>query len=239
MGFDPIDITQGANKALAILRGSGAVGYAEPGKFLYEADLISGGFPNVTMFIQGGYLIGLEVGKRYTVKNDSGTYNGVCAEVGGITYVGNLSLLDSSDGAYDTGELYVVVEAILEGTPVTMVADANHGTHITVSTAETIHTIDPKYLPDMGGGLPAVEITTEPTEEGAVLSEAESAELEAALNSANIIANLWLASINLIGPALLMRMEVGDQVGFAGAYAAKALQIVKTDGVWRFAAFGG
>lgn len=143
-------------------------------------------------------------------------------------------------GAYgeDTGESYSLI--MHSRTSAWYFMCDTPGAHtVKVEIPEQVKTIDPKYLPDMGGGLPAVEITTEPTEEGAVLSEAESAELEAALNSANIIANLWLASINLIGPALLMRMEVGDQVGFAGAYAAKALQIVKTDGVWRFAAFGG
>lgn len=53
---------------------------------------------------------------------------------------------------------------------------------ITISTVktETVHTIDPKYLPSgIGGGLPTVELETVPTLDGAELSASDIAKLEA------------------------------------------------------------
>jgi hypothetical protein len=47
--------------------------------------------------------------------------------------------------------------------------------------AETIHPIDPKFLP--GVCLPVVELTTQPTEEGATLTDAENARMDAAAES--------------------------------------------------------
>lgn len=141
-------------------------GYAEPGKTLLETELVDEGGVGTAVVL--GH-IGLEVGKKYTVTVDSGTYefvgfDGSFAGLGVI--VGN-------------EETVCVMEFVDNGVAGTMVQDMTNGKHCTVATAETVHPIDPKYLP--GVCLPVVEITSAPTEDGAALTAEEKAIVEAAM----------------------------------------------------------
>lgn len=121
--------------------------------------------------------IGLEVGKTYTVTTDSGSYTAVCKELQGVLVLGN-AYLTNPEGFDNTGETFCVVEMDDGAGLMTVALDANNGAHMKVST-ETIHPIDPKFLP--GVCLPVVELSTEfvPPEYVAVTAE-ESAQLEQA-----------------------------------------------------------
>jgi hypothetical protein len=107
-----------------------------------------------------GSTIGLEVGKTYTVKLDSGNYTAVCKEEtkDGITArtLGNTSIYGEGE---DTGESFLVSEVFTAEESVIIIVDRNQGTHAEIIdlAGETIHPIDPKYLP--GVCLPVVEIT--------------------------------------------------------------------------------
>lgn len=184
MEFDPIDINLGAKKALAILRGSGVVGYTEPGEVIIF-DVALADNDGISSY-DGIEKLDLTVGNTYTVKMDSGSYSTVCkttnAEGTEIRYLGNAAAL----GGDDTGESFTIAsaQASIEGIAVA-VADFANGTKCTIidPMGRTIHPIDPKYLP--GVCLPVVEITSAAYPDSGIvaLSAEESTALTAAIES--------------------------------------------------------
>ena len=133
-------------------------GYIKPAKVILDVDLQSmpeGGLLAGTVFSERPTSITLIEGQTYTVRLDSGTYTDVCKAIeieGGMTYyIGNLGGLGFTDNglpfmAYwatiGVGEYEDIMVTEFE------VVDLNSGSHITISAAETVHTIDPKYLPE-------------------------------------------------------------------------------------------
>ena len=162
-----IDAIMGKNMAIDELLKNGCVGYSESGKILWESAMQESDGTISTYEDYG--ILPMTVGEAYTVKTDSGIYNAICktANIEGIAGVmlGNGSYM----GMEDTGESYFVFSTINE--QIVFAVDYNCGFHMTISTAETIVPIDPKFLP--GVCLPVVELTTQPTAEGAALTEAE------------------------------------------------------------------
>lgn len=183
----------GANK----LKRSGGVGYTKPGKTVFTAELNGG--------LYGGVgAIALQGNESYVVTTDKDKFEATCVEVhasGNVTlrWVGNGHLALPSN-LYDTGESFCVYYADQNGTITHGAIDANGGSHITVSLPETVHTIDPKYLP--GICLPVVEITTplsadfsNTTVQSTILNETDTAAIKAALGLPCLYV-FWLGAKN-------------------------------------------
>lgn len=237
--MDLPDITQGANKALAILRGSGAVGYAESGKVLWQGELgPTGGTSESGIKVTGAEVLhplGFVEGRTYVVTTDSGTFNSVCKKTEDYTfYVGNGALLSLGD---DTGETYAVAEIVEhDAQPFIVFLDYNGGAKGAVSTVETLHPIDPKYLP--GVCLPVVEIATLPTADGAVLTEAESAVLnEVAALDIPIVMKAFdkAGDVNLTLVMSRMYLEEYDSTVFVNLFSVtQQFMLMYMDGSWMF-----
>jgi hypothetical protein len=139
----------------------------------------------------------------------------------------------------DTGETFLV----FVGEDTTIV-DKNLGTSATISQeTETIHPIDPKYLPSgSGGGLPVVELETvieidasEPPE----LSESDIAKLNEVYNGGT---KCFVVSFPVTGlpftPSLVVTKASGDGIDcFAGVMATiiqkpASVIISYVDGMW-------
>lgn len=125
-------------------------GYVEPGKVMWKGKLTA--TDDRFSAVNFDNPIGLEVGKSYTVTTDSGTYTGISKEYGNTIVIGNTAIM----GGDDSGESYTVIEALADEPG--SVLDFNGGTSATISTHETIHPIDPKFLPK--GGVGYVETDT-------------------------------------------------------------------------------
>ena len=116
----------------------------------------------------------LVVGETYTVTFDGKRYSCVCSE---LNAVGNNAIFGEGE---DTGEPFLI---ILNGEDTFAIATQTEGTHTFSITQETIHPIDPKFLP--GVCLPVVELTTVPTAKGAALTAEETAQVANALAMSN------------------------------------------------------
>ena len=166
------------------LKRNGGVGYSEPGRTLCTIDVVDGdGGINKRIF--------LEPGTSYTVTFGGEKYTSVAAYLDdGATIIGNASLAEI--GA-DTGEPFFCLELYEDGEWSVFCAYPGYSGKMTVSTTETIHKIDPKFLPEgSGGGFQTMEITLEmmesalETESGNVtLTENQMAILESARRSAS------------------------------------------------------
>lgn len=103
---------------------------------------------------------------------------------------------------------------------------------------ETIHPIDPKFLP--GVCLPVVEIATQPTDEGAPLTAEESAKMdEVAAMGLPIVCRVKIddeASITAV--LLMMKSETGTAYSCV-LEGASQLSIVNINGSWAIAMVGG
>lgn len=128
------------------------IGYTEGGE-LASAQLA----PNTDLganvcFVEGA--IGLEAGKTYTVKLDSGTYSAKCEPFENTAlFIGNTGLL-GVEGLPNTGEPFLVgtIDDVGDGTTwITLFLATDGSTSCTVSD-EIVHPIDPKYLPEGGFG---------------------------------------------------------------------------------------
>lgn len=120
-------------------------------------------------------------GETYIVTIDGVEQEYVCKEEEGAIYLGDpsfmLSFLDS------TGDIFGLV---VDAHPYAYIASMDGKAH-TISVyqkKETIHTIDPKFIP--GAVLPVVELSTTITD-GAVFTEEESAQLAAVMGMPCII----------------------------------------------------
>lgn len=182
MGYDPIEVNQAAAKATREIRKDGGAGYSEPNVFTFDgksegkveiADTrlykISDKIPDVSDFVAcRGFLQGsvLELSAvDCTIKKES--------EVGSISV--NL------DGTGDSCIVCVIYssENIFNVKPgLYVMCYSDNDTYVSyIEFAETIHPIDPKYLP--GVCLPVVELSTVATN-GAVFSEADNVKLTTA-----------------------------------------------------------
>lgn len=125
----------------------GGVGYTEPSKTVFSSALENG------IVDTNAEALVLNAGETYTVQLDSGTYTAVgkafANEFVEAVYLGNVTLGLGDEP--DTGESFMVVDSVdLASNERSLFAmDRNNGTHVTVSSVETIHPIDPKYLPEV------------------------------------------------------------------------------------------
>lgn len=138
---------------LQSMKGDGGVGYADK----TYTSVIEGAKIDFTDGMGSFGALGLVAGKSYAVKWDGAEYTckGVAFEMDGTNAVllGNASLY----GFADTGEPFVVIGMSnatmvgdlamldMEGNPT---GSASHTFGLSVLT-ETIHTIDPKFIPPM------------------------------------------------------------------------------------------
>ena len=137
------------------LKKSGGAGYVERSKASFKGKLLQpepdDGSPGSLYRVEGREF-NLQEGMLCTVTLDSGTYTAECKSFQGLAfYIGNPVFLGAGE---DNGESYIVCEAQDEpGVWVSFVADTNFGNAFTVTTeTETIHPIDPKFLPEGGVG---------------------------------------------------------------------------------------
>ena len=148
MSFDPV-----ANQWRKLLK-NGGVGYTKPAKVIGSIEL-NDTQESMGTFFEDSILVSkfqaLKEGETYVVKTDSGTFERVCSsfiEAGRtINFIGNLAVL----GGEDNGDSFLVGTAPSLNEPefIELIAvDFNFSSHITVSEAETVHPIDPKYLPE-------------------------------------------------------------------------------------------
>lgn len=164
--------------SLAVKKALAAMGLKiEPAKTVLRGKLTGDGYGSTET-------ISLVPGVEYSVAltGNSGEKieigRGIAQGVEGATYVGNMALFDEE--APDTGELFLTL-TIPTGDTKTLVVISGGGTaNFVIERTETIHPIDPKYLP--GVCLPVVELSTEipidgtevtlSTEEGTLLTKA-------------------------------------------------------------------
>lgn len=114
--------------------------------------------------IARGEVIALEVGREYGffAVDKTGKYEdvligkAVAQEMGGIAWVGNMALF--MPDAPDTGEDFCVFPYPEEGCSMVVVTGLGQGAIFALKALETIHPIDPKFLPGGGGGMPKIEV---------------------------------------------------------------------------------
>lgn len=172
LGYSAYDIASevhynGVNEDKEIIPGealgvSGAYAYASP-------DVFTGGVPVKVVCVKGGVDLFEASNLRVEVSND-----GIWMLLGDIFGENRMLALSFGNNVAQligvSAGTYVWREAIND--KVCWAGD------ITGYFTETIHPIDPKFIP--GAVLPVVELTTEPTEKGAPLTEAESAMMDEA-----------------------------------------------------------
>lgn len=171
-----IDAIMGKNMAIDELLKNGGVGYTESGQTILDVDLVKVDDAGLMAYEEFPTNIRLVEGKTYTITTNSGTYTEKCISLydGGVNFIGNPRLI----GLADTGQSFCVYVAAEDEDIVCAAFDYNGSSHMTVSEAETVHTIDPMYMP-------VVEITSADYPAGELpgtsvsLSEEESAQLSA------------------------------------------------------------
>ena len=127
-------------------------GYVEPGAVMLETTLDSGAGEFSASFKEEFFIDKpFEEGKNYYVAMDSGTVTAVAKEIDldgdKLIGMGNLQLFNGEN----TGERFFAIcsKENIEGEGfVASVADFNNGSRMKITAPETIHPIDPKYLPD-------------------------------------------------------------------------------------------
>lgn len=185
MVFDPI-----AHSKIRGLLTSGGAGYVKKRKKVIapEGMVVAAGdglylFATMVDGVFTPLYLDLVVGETYNVRVNGADYTCVAFnedEVG--TCLGNAALLYSEDLAGVEGDPFVVSqfgEPNEEGKTAWMALFAAELTDPAISISqetETIHTINPKYLP--GVCLPVVELTTQATNERTELTAEEAAMLD-------------------------------------------------------------
>lgn len=140
-------------------------GYTEPAKMIgsvYLDETLEGVGTYFESAVLPSKFQALREGETYVVKTDSGTFERVCStftdEDGTLNYIGNPKVY----GGEDNGDSFLVSTAPVPDEPEFMglgAIDYNFGSHIIVSTPETVHTIDPKYI--SGVCLPVLNLSAE------------------------------------------------------------------------------
>jgi plastocyanin len=214
------------------LKKSGGVGYAETAQTVlldgvFEIPEVEGGLSG----FECEYLE-LKAGDTVTVKWNGVQYTCVVFDIEGSIGFGNLAVMGAD---INTGEPFMFGNAVDEdGTSYGMFLTYEHGSvTVTVSiTTETIHPIDPKYLP--GVCLPVVEFTTTLGTNVTLTSAENEALTKVAVTASPVLikANLDMGN----GNAMPVRAVFNY---FAGAFGFSAMgytfQFMPSDaGVWAF-----
>lgn len=214
MSFDPI--TYAMAKSYSDSKG----GYVEPGKKILSARFTDSSY-------QSAEAISLVVGKEYslTLYDDNSSEKlevgrGIAQTVDAVTYVGNISLFIGDD-APDTGEPFIIV-SMQTGTMILNTVSVN-GKFI-VEQTETLHPIDPKFLP--GVCLPVVmdcdamgitEVLGELLAAGGGTALAKNVESETfwhtSLDSPNVIIRATVGSYPTFFYPSFVELEDGDTPG--------------------------
>ena len=148
-------------------------GYVEQSRKIFNIALTDGS--NYDVVVTGKELT---VGETYTVITESGSFSAVCKDFDGGALLGNLASINPS--GENTGESFVVYVGVEKGEAYGVAVDQNGGSFIKVITPETIHPIDPKYLP--GVCLPVVELNIDAIiGEEVAFTDAENAALTACI----------------------------------------------------------
>jgi hypothetical protein len=160
---------------------------------------------------------------------------------GGKLHAGNIKTSYMVAIAYKTGEWAAVGETIEKTGIYIHFPNMEEGISFELTFEwETIHPIDPKFIP--GAVLPVVEISTNPSTEGAPLTAEESAAIQAAFDTGMpcvVKINLRLSEESSVKLTVLMlHMRATDPEGVQDIYAAEVsggrYSISKMDGVWLF-----
>ena len=203
--YDPIEVSQAASKAREELEKSGAVGRTETIQKTILAETTVTVDNYTTQFgVNGCFMlpgvIPFEPNKKYRVSVDGDVLAYDTAwldkypedeQARAIHTIGNAALY--SDLYPNTGEPWLVISALGMGMAAVGFADPaeNEKSHTVAvyELVETIHPIDPKYLP--GVCLPVVEITSAPYSFGAgntvPLTVEESAQFNAAVTASDFV----------------------------------------------------
>lgn len=176
------------------------------------------------------------VGEKYIVHLEHGDFEAVCKlyDENGIIgkWLGNMAISDigNNTGMFeDTGEDYCVYYLAYPGSdPVYAFFDVTPSAFCKISTPETIHPIDPKYLP--GVCLPVVKLSTELTEGVSVLTAEEAVAMD------NVVGNFLLVSFRFfdgnVYPVIMYKQEINGITGFMGDFRGISVAIAKADDVW-------
>ena len=172
--FNPIEINAAARKTAKLLGESGGAGRAENGKITFDGDTTGKEVVSVT---EGSFVaitdkpMDLTSVSRIVLTNEGGkTMEVTKAQISATSEKLSASIGEASPVLLFSAD-YVY-------------AFCDQGMYVSLVETETIHPIDPKYLP--GVCLPLLELSTEPTTEGAELTEEEVAAINA-LNGAPCI----------------------------------------------------
>lgn len=178
-------------------------------------------------------------GNTYRVKTDSGTYTAVCKKVtepeAGVEMfcLGNLEHF----GFDATSETYGFASYEADGMVVGFIVDYDNGTTFSVDEkTETIHPIDPKFLP--GACLPVVELETAIPVDGVAitLSAKDGDNLTAACEKSPVICikfNLDIEGDNKpVVCAVFNGMTVAGVTALTATFEESAARIDYSDNRW-------
>lgn len=158
--YNPIEVNQAAEKAREELEKSGQVGRTKIGrKTVWEETTAQ------TVLLEGmnAYIIpiygstGVKAGDKVTVIFDGEQYVCTAVEIDGLVGFGNFGLIG---GAEDTGEPFVYSDITGSGFTGGLLTTQGEHTYSASVTVETIHPIDPKYLPKGGVGYEESTVLT-------------------------------------------------------------------------------
>lgn len=196
--------------------------YTEGGKIMWDVELVPMEGTGFTYFQESNTdQTVLSVGKTYTVTTDSGSFTTVCKEMSGVVFLGNGSILGIT-GVEDSGENFLVA---VDEDHVMGFFDFNGGSRMEISTAATIHPIDPKFLP--GVCLPVVELSGAET-----LTTEEQAQLTACAKQGIPIVVKIVQEGTVEASEVLQYLFIGKADEYHG-YAGDIGKFLGTeDGVW-------
>lgn len=181
-------------------------------------------------------IIPIVSGETYQVTWNGVEYDCVCAELSGITFVGDVSVM--TDGAFpSTGEPFIIGTMSTQNKSMIVALDGS--TNATVSIRqeqETIHKMDKKYLPEVGG---VKYVTVEKTDDNTRVADATYAQITEWINAGlevKCIYGEYVMSLVYSYPELngLAHATMGNQYVFGCFYNsyARQLSITNDDGIY-------
>lgn len=166
----------------------------------------------------------ITAGLQLVVHYDGEDYICTVMEVSGVFAFGNLGVLGIGP---DTGEPFLITD---NGDRLGVIAADTAETHTIgiICDTETVHTIDPKFIP--GAVLPVVKLTTVVTAEGAELTVEEAAKMDALSGNPAVLK----ANVEGVGEicGVINAMVVGGQQSYMVGFGTLYVILQNSDGAW-------
>lgn len=211
MGYDPIEMNQAARNAVKILSASGRVGRVEaPRVYTFNGNATDEEMAKQAVKISDDTPFLSNVAKVLMTARETGEAEELPREL--MTIYDN----ETKSVAYVNGNAFLAVYRQSNNIEHGLYAFCGEGGYVSrVEFPETIHPIDPKFIP--GAVLPVVELSTVATAEGAALTAEESARMdEVAAMGVPIVVSTVVDGIDT--KAILNLGAVATQMMYVGSF---------------------